>query len=335
MLMWKTGERKETLSRFLGFLGSFIIRDSREFLALLGASYYRTRAECVGAGAGWCCEQNNWSSIQPSGPFYFSFSIEEEEKKREEKRGTTGRRVIFSVLCCYVMGSSHLLLVSFHFIFWFCCWDVMEFQMSFWGRTFFWLGWILISYTPADTRNNNNNNSQPATSAGSVYMDEKQFLFFPDRFYRRDNFCHPFWQVEYQACSLPAACWDLIREFMQGFLGGCVPSTPPPYIQVCSFFFLLPAYRLKTILFYFFLLPPHQYQIRIYDVCLSSCCYYSNSSNKKIVLFFLYFFPGCINLCFCSVTDHQSRFGDMLGTIDGINQYLEQFNAFRKTTGIR
>ncbi|KAK4009930.1 hypothetical protein OUZ56_019074 [Daphnia magna] len=68
-------------------------------------------------------------------------------------------------------------------------------------------------------------------------------------------------EVEYQACSLPAACWDLIREFMQGFLGGCVPSTPPQYIQ--------------------------------------------------------------------------NRFGDMLGPIDGINQYLEQFNAFRKTTGIR
>jgi hypothetical protein len=44
--------------------------------------------------------------------------------------------VIFSVLCCYVMGSSHLLLVSFYFIFWFCCWDVMEFQMSFWGQHF-------------------------------------------------------------------------------------------------------------------------------------------------------------------------------------------------------
>lgn len=56
-------------------------------------------------------------------------------RRREEKRGTTGRRVIFSVLCCYVMASSHLLLVSFYFYFWgFCCWDVMEFQMSFWGQ---------------------------------------------------------------------------------------------------------------------------------------------------------------------------------------------------------
>ena len=38
--------------------------------------------------------------------------------------------------------------------------------------------------------------------------------------------------MEYQACSLPCACWDLIREFMQGFLGGCVSSNPPTYIQV-------------------------------------------------------------------------------------------------------
>merc|ERR1712135_192311 len=38
-------------------------------------------------------------------------------------------------------------------------------------------------------------------------------------------------EVEYQPCHLPVACWELIREFMQGFLGSCVSFSPPQYIQ--------------------------------------------------------------------------------------------------------
>jgi len=68
-------------------------------------------------------------------------------------------------------------------------------------------------------------------------------------------------EVEYQPCHLPAACWDLIREFMQGFLGNCVSFSPPTYIQ--------------------------------------------------------------------------GKFNDAHGPLDGINQYYEQFNAFRKTTSVR
>uniref|UniRef100_A0A1L8DGK9 Mediator of RNA polymerase II transcription subunit 20 n=1 Tax=Nyssomyia neivai TaxID=330878 RepID=A0A1L8DGK9_9DIPT len=36
-------------------------------------------------------------------------------------------------------------------------------------------------------------------------------------------------EVEYRPCILPASCWELIREFLQGFLGSCVPNTIPSY----------------------------------------------------------------------------------------------------------
>ncbi|KAL1140421.1 hypothetical protein AAG570_000353 [Ranatra chinensis] len=38
-------------------------------------------------------------------------------------------------------------------------------------------------------------------------------------------------EVEYRPCVVPATCWDLLREFLQGFLGSCVPSMPPQYLQ--------------------------------------------------------------------------------------------------------
>ncbi|KAK9879616.1 hypothetical protein WA026_006680 [Henosepilachna vigintioctopunctata] len=38
-------------------------------------------------------------------------------------------------------------------------------------------------------------------------------------------------EVEYKPCVVPAMCWDLMKEFLQGFLGFSVPSTPPTYLQ--------------------------------------------------------------------------------------------------------
>ncbi|XP_071454033.1 mediator of RNA polymerase II transcription subunit 20 isoform X2 [Hetaerina americana] len=38
-------------------------------------------------------------------------------------------------------------------------------------------------------------------------------------------------EVEYRPCVIPSACWDMMREFLQGFLGSCVPSSPPQYLQ--------------------------------------------------------------------------------------------------------
>ncbi|XP_044752910.1 mediator of RNA polymerase II transcription subunit 20 [Coccinella septempunctata] len=38
-------------------------------------------------------------------------------------------------------------------------------------------------------------------------------------------------EVEYRPCVVPALCWELIKEFLQGFLGPCVSSTPPTYLQ--------------------------------------------------------------------------------------------------------
>lgn len=38
-------------------------------------------------------------------------------------------------------------------------------------------------------------------------------------------------EVEYKPCVVPAMCWDLMMEFMQGFLGSSAPTTPPPFVQ--------------------------------------------------------------------------------------------------------
>lgn len=38
-------------------------------------------------------------------------------------------------------------------------------------------------------------------------------------------------EVEYRPCVVPANCWDLMREFLQGFLGSAVQTTPPAYLQ--------------------------------------------------------------------------------------------------------
>lgn len=38
-------------------------------------------------------------------------------------------------------------------------------------------------------------------------------------------------EVEYRPCVVPAMCWDLIMEFMQGFLGSSGPTAPPAFLQ--------------------------------------------------------------------------------------------------------
>nr|CAD7576260.1 unnamed protein product [Timema californicum] len=38
-------------------------------------------------------------------------------------------------------------------------------------------------------------------------------------------------KVEYKPCVVPASCWDLMREFLQGFLGSSVQNTAPQYLQ--------------------------------------------------------------------------------------------------------
>ncbi|XP_023715864.1 mediator of RNA polymerase II transcription subunit 20 isoform X3 [Cryptotermes secundus] len=68
-------------------------------------------------------------------------------------------------------------------------------------------------------------------------------------------------EVEYRPCMVPASCWELMREFLQGFLGSSVQSTPPQYLQ--------------------------------------------------------------------------NRMNEMYQPIDTIHQYLEQFGAYRKATGVR
>ncbi|GLV45723.1 Mediator complex subunit 20 [Carabus blaptoides fortunei] len=38
-------------------------------------------------------------------------------------------------------------------------------------------------------------------------------------------------EVEYRPCIIPANCWELMREFLQGFLGSSVQTTAPQYLQ--------------------------------------------------------------------------------------------------------
>lgn len=38
-------------------------------------------------------------------------------------------------------------------------------------------------------------------------------------------------EVEYRPCVVPVMCWDLMKEFLQGFLGSTVQTTPPIYLQ--------------------------------------------------------------------------------------------------------
>lgn len=38
-------------------------------------------------------------------------------------------------------------------------------------------------------------------------------------------------EVEYRPSVVPASCWELMREFLQGFLGAAVQTTPPTYLQ--------------------------------------------------------------------------------------------------------
>lgn len=38
-------------------------------------------------------------------------------------------------------------------------------------------------------------------------------------------------EVEYCPGVVPNNCWGILAEFMQGLLGSCVPSSPPPYIS--------------------------------------------------------------------------------------------------------
>jgi len=38
-------------------------------------------------------------------------------------------------------------------------------------------------------------------------------------------------EVEYCPGVVPTNCWGILQEFMQGFLGSCVTSTPPQYIS--------------------------------------------------------------------------------------------------------
>lgn len=41
-------------------------------------------------------------------------------------------------------------------------------------------------------------------------------------------------EVEYRPCLIPSNCWELIREFMQGFMGAHVNAAMPAYFASAS-----------------------------------------------------------------------------------------------------
>ena len=139
----KNGQRLLS-SRFILFL-SF----SRELLSFLGVSIIVQEPSVCWLLGRPCCEQNNWSFIQPSRRLILSFSLRKgnEKEKRKNKTvetsksqvtdtHTTGRSVIFPSPSIWLRFSS--CFVFFYISFSpFCCtllllllWDVMEFQMS-------------------------------------------------------------------------------------------------------------------------------------------------------------------------------------------------------------
>ncbi|XP_059490448.1 mediator of RNA polymerase II transcription subunit 20 [Neocloeon triangulifer] len=81
---------------------------------------------------------------------------------------------------------------------------------------------------------------------GSIYQNKKQIRMeargarfeLGDFFIKigtvtmGQNFKGVLVEVEYRPCSIPANCWDLLREFMQSFLGSVVQNSPPPYFQI-------------------------------------------------------------------------------------------------------
>lgn len=52
--------------------------------------------------------------------------------------------------------------------------------------------------------------------------------------------------MEYRPCVIPGAAWELLREFLQGFLGSAVSNQPPQYLQV--FIYLLFCFNNKILL---------------------------------------------------------------------------------------
>lgn len=151
--------------------------------------------------------------IHPTiGAFLFLFFHwrRREEKRRKTRHNWKARDILRLVLLRHGLFSSSPCFVLFLFlgVLLLRCHGISN---EFLGAAFIWLGWILISYTPADTRNNNNNNSQPATSAGSVYMDEKQFFcFFPIDSIGEITFAIRFdrWNIKRAVCRPPVGIWS-------------------------------------------------------------------------------------------------------------------------------
>ena len=64
--------------------------------------------------------------------------------------------------------------------------------------------------------------SKPPNPPRLDIVDSKSYLFL--------NFQGILVEVEYCPCVVANNCWGILQEFMQGFLGSCVPNTAPTQI---------------------------------------------------------------------------------------------------------
>lgn len=114
MSMWKTGVSFHSFSLFLSRASLFF-----------GCLYYRTRADVWWLLGRPCCEQNNWSFIQPFRRLILSFSLRKGNEK-EKRRRRLRRQSLKSLTHTQLEGAWYSLLrvsdcashlVSFSFIF--------------------------------------------------------------------------------------------------------------------------------------------------------------------------------------------------------------------------
>lgn len=76
--------------------------------------------------------------------------------------------------------------------------------------------------------NNCNNKNKPFNRTTKLKRSLKIYTYFLSFFFS-------FFQVEYRPCVIPSNCWDLMREFMQGFMGMAnVSSQIPSYFTAQS-----------------------------------------------------------------------------------------------------
>jgi mediator of RNA polymerase II transcription subunit 20 len=126
-------------------------------------------------------------------------------------------------------------------------------------------------------------------------------------------------QVEYRPSFIASNCWDLLREFMQSFLGSVVQNAPPTYLQV------------RTILRS--TLPPRN------NLIARCTINYAHEAINKLKQPLIRAAARNSWLWDARRDDmlwcvFQNRMNDMYQPLDTIQQYLDHFSSYRKVAGL-